>query len=720
MVSGLDLFLGLFSNLAIFIVLVAVYSVVNSYLEKSNPNKRQTAMGVVFGLFAIACMYVKIPVAEGVIVDQRNAIVVLSGVFGGPISAALSATMAGLYRYSLGGTGVLGGVVGVNLAAVAGVILWYWRGKIDNLLKATIGAVTATIIILPGFLPVGDLHAGWALMKAMALPYGSAIFLGILLVGLLLDHEEHRRKAQVKLNVSEKRYRELFESLVDVVYRTDSQGNIVVVSPSLKTVFGYRPEEVEGKQMAKFYRDPAQRQEFIEQLRRDGHIENFEAEMRKKDGTLIWVSTNAKMLTDASGAFCGVEGVTRDISKIKKAEEDKLVLEKQLLQSQKMEAIGTLAGGVAHDFNNMLGAIMGYAELTLDEMDTANPLRPNIRQILDAARRSAGLTRQLLGFARKQTIAPVVLDLNEAVGAIHQMLRSLIGENIGLDWRPGTVPCKVKMDASQLDQILANLCVNARDAIPGVGAITIETSLVSFDEDYCASHAGFVPGEYVLLTVGDNGSGMDKETLDHIYEPFFTTKGVGRGTGLGLATVYGIVKQNDGFLNVYSEPGQGTIFKIYLPRYDTEAKAAGTVAVEDIQGSRGETVLIVEDDRILLEMGTTMLQRLGYTVLSASTPGEAIRLTQETSTDIHLFLTDVVMPKMNGRDLADRLQKIRPTIKHLFMSGYTTNVIAHQSVLDSGVNFIQKPFSLQALAAKLREVLDGSAEKNPRGSSPID
>ncbi|MBC2735704.1 MAG: PAS domain S-box protein [Desulfobacteraceae bacterium] len=544
-------------------------------------------------------------------------------------------------------------------------------------------------------------------MKAMALPYGSAIFLGIFLVGLLLDHEENRRKSQIKLNASEKRYRELFESLVDVVYRTDRQGNIEVMSLSAETVFGYHPEEVEGKPMADFYRDPARRQQFVENLRCDGYIENFEAEIRKKNGSSVWVSTNAKMLTDASGAFSGVEGVARDISKIKKAEEDKFVLEKQLRQSQKMEAIGTLAGGVAHDFNNMLGAIMGYAELTLSEMDATHPLRQNVRQILEAARRSADLTRQLLGFARKQTIDPVVFDLNETVGRTLNMLRRLIGENIDLAWLPGATSCKVKMDPSQLDQVLTNLCVNARDAIPGVGKVTIETGLASFDEAYCVSHAGFIPGEFVLLAVSDNGCGMDKETLDHIFEPFFTTKAKGQGTGLGLAMVYGIVKQNEGFINTYSEPGQGTTFKIYLARHDPEARTVDTAAAKDHQGSQGETILIVEDDRILLEMGTMMLQRLGYTVLSAGTPSDALRLARETSTDIHLFLTDVVMPEMNGRDLADRLQKIRPTIKHLFMSGYTSNVIAHQSVLDVGVNFIHKPFSLKDLAAKLREVLDG-------------
>jgi len=395
----------------------------------------------------------------------------------------------------------------------------------------------------------------------------------------------------------------------------------------------------------------------------------------------------------------------RDISDQKRAEKEREKLQSQLLQSQKLEAVGILAGGVAHDFNNMLGAIIGYAELTLDCMDAANPLQRNLSKILDAARRSTGITRQLLAFARKQTISPVVFDLNGSVEAILKMIRRLIGENIDLAWLPGVGRFMVKMDPSQLDQIILNLCVNARDAIGGVGRISIETDTVSFDEADCAFDSGISPGDYVLLLVSDTGCGMDKETLAHIFEPFFTTKGPGRGTGMGLATIYGIVQQNKGAIKVYSEPGTGTVFKIYIPMDTSGAEKENLKKNETFPLSRGETVLIVEDDSNFLEMTAMMLQNLGYSILSAQTPSEALCLARENPSEIHLFITDVIMPEMNGRQLAEQLSMIRPKIKHLFMSGYTADIIAHQGVLDEGINFIQKPFMLKDLAVKIRRIL---------------
>ena len=396
----------------------------------------------------------------------------------------------------------------------------------------------------------------------------------------------------------------------------------------------------------------------------------------------------------------------RDISEHKQAEEERKNLHEQLLQSQKMEAVGILAGGIAHDFNNMLGAIIGYADLTLAAMEPANQFRKNLERILDAAKRSADITRQLLAFARKQTIAPVAVNLNESVESILPMIERLIGENIELSWLAGPSPYTIKIDPSQLDQILVNLCVNARDAIENVGRITIETDRVVFDEAYCAVHVGFVPGDYVLLSVSDNGRGIDKETLKHIFEPFFTTKGLGHGTGMGLATIYGIVKQNEGFINTYSEPGIGTTFRIYLPHYTAEA---AQIPKSDSQGpatTGHETILLVEDEPMILEMTQAMLEKLGYAVLPVGTPGEALQLAREHTGEIHLLMTDVVMPEMNGRDLARNLRSLRPRLKRLFMSGYTANVIVHNGVLEDHVHFIQKPFSIKNLAVKIREALD--------------
>jgi two-component system cell cycle sensor histidine kinase/response regulator CckA len=385
---------------------------------------------------------------------------------------------------------------------------------------------------------------------------------------------------------------------------------------------------------------------------------------------------------------------------------EKLSLESQVRQAQKMESIGRLASGVAHDFNNMLGVIIGHAELAREQVAPTQPLFDSLQEIRKAAERSAALTRQLLAFARKQTVAPSVLDLNETVEGMLKMLRRLIGEDIDLAWRPGAGVWPIKMDPSQIDQILANLCVNARDAIAGVGKFTIETHSVTFDEAYCANHLGVVRGEYVLLAVTDNGCGMDKATLDKLFEPYFTTKGIGKGTGLGLATVYGIVTQNGGFINVYSEPGHGTSFKIYLPRHAAQTEPVRKES-RVAQTARGhETIVVVEDEPSILDMAGQMLERLGYRVLAASTPGEAIRVAKGHAGEIHLLITDVVMPEMNGRDLAKHLVALYPGIRQLFMSGYTSSIIAHDAVLDEGVNFIQKPFSMQGLAAKVREALD--------------
>jgi PAS domain S-box-containing protein len=397
--------------------------------------------------------------------------------------------------------------------------------------------------------------------------------------------------------------------------------------------------------------------------------------------------------------------IATDISDITK-------LEQQLRQSQKLEAIGRLAGGVAHDFNNMLGVILGHTELALLKTDEDHGLYSALKEIQTAAMRSADITKQLLAFARKQTISPRQLDLNATVESMLNMLRRLIGEDIDLKWQAGAHVWPVKMDPSQIDQILANLCINARDAISGVGKITIETGIKTFDEEYCSEHPGFIPGDFALLAVSDNGCGMDEDTLENLFEPFFTTKDVGKGTGLGLATVYGIIRQNNGFINVYSEPGQGSTFKIYLPRLAVDEDTDKDIPEKNTADEGTETILLVEDEPSILRMTRTMLERKGYTVLSAATPSEAMEKAKNFSGSIELIVTDVIMPEMNGRDLAEKMTTFYPEIKRLFMSGYTSNVIAHKGVLDNGMAFIQKPFSIKELAEKIRGVIEDSPGEN--------
>ncbi len=422
-------------------------------------------------------------------------------------------------------------------------------------------------------------------------------------------------------------------------------------------------------------------------------------------GNVRWCEAEGVPIRDSSGNVIAGFIIFPDITARKRAEEEKEELQNQFAQVQKMESIGRLAGGVAHDFNNMLQAILGHAELALERVLPDDPLREDLEQIRISAWHSAALTGQLLAFARKQTIAPKALDLNQTVAGILKLLQRLIGEDINLVWKPGANLGNVLADPSQINQILTNLCVNARDAIVTAGKITIETDNALLDESYCAQHAGSAPGDYVRLAVSDNGCGMDAEVLSHLFEPFFTTKARSKGTGLGLATVYGIVKQNRGFVTVSSELNLGSTFTIYLPRHipktpqKTEQTAAATSA------ANGETILLVEDEKTILKSVTHILKELGYTMLSASTPGEAIQLAKEYSGKIDLLMTDVIMPEMNGRDLACTLTSTYPNIKLLFMSGYTSDIIAQHGVLDEGMHFIQKPFSKALLAAKISEVL---------------
>lgn len=506
--------------------------------------------------------------------------------------------------------------------------------------------------------------------------------------------------ARKRADAERKRLMAAIDQVGEAVVITDVQGSILFVNPAFELATGYTKDEAAGQNL-RILKSGEQDEQFYRSLWDTisggttwaGRMVN-----KRKDGTLYTEESTISPVRDALGRIVNYVAVKHDIT-------EQLRLAAQFYQAQKMEAVGLLAGGVAHDFNNMLTVILGYTELALHKVDPAQQLHADLGEVYQAALRSSDITRQLLAFSRKQEIVPVVLDLNQAVKSMLKMLQRLIGEDIDLAWLPEDGLCPVKMDLGQIDQILANLCVNARDAIADVGKVTIETGNVVIDETYCAHNAGFVAGEYVLLAVSDDGCGMDKEILGQIFEPFFTSKALGLGTGLGLSTVYGIVKQNNGFINVYSEPGKGSTFKIYLPQYAGHVVDALREPPEEIPQGRGETVLVVEDEPAILSMCTIMLEKLGYRALAAGTPDEAIGLAEEHENEIHLLITDVIMPGINGRDLAERLQSLYPGLKILFMSGYTSNVLAHRGVLDDGVNFIQKPFSLKSFAVKVRDMV---------------
>ncbi len=490
------------------------------------------------------------------------------------------------------------------------------------------------------------------------------------------------------------------EQAGETVVITNQQGVIEYVNPAFEKITGYSREEAIGRS-PKVLNSGKQSQEFYRNLWQTilrGETWKGRFVNKKKDGSLYTEEANISPVRNQQGAITNFVAVKRDITR-------ELELENQFMQAQKMESIGRLAGGIAHDFNNMLLVILGHAEMMLDEEGLNTDMIDSIKEIQHAAEHSADLTRQLLAFARKQTAAPRVLDLNHTVEGMLRMLRRLIGEGMDLKWIPGKDIFPVRIDPAQLDQILANLCVNARDAIDGFGTITIETDNLVLDEVYCKQFSGCQAGEYVRLSISDTGRGMSKTVQAKIFEPFFTTKDVGEGTGLGLATVYGIIMQNHGHVRVYSEPGKGTTFHIFLTAHHGIAGVSEQVPVSAPPAGNSEKVLLVDDEPAILKMGKTMLERLGYDVLTAQDPIEAMQIIENYPGTIDLLITDVVMPEMNGRDLALQLMKRFPDLKYLYISGYTANVIAQQGILDEETNFLQKPFSIHTLAIQVKEAL---------------
>jgi PAS domain S-box-containing protein len=865
-------------------VLVASYGLLFRVLERSRTLGRQVLLGLFFGLFAVSCMHVKIPVHEGVIVDQRNAMVVLSGAFGGPLSAVVSAAMAGLYRYHLGGGGVFAGAVGVCLSALAGIGVYQLRNRIDTLPKAFVAALVATIIILPGFLFVGDFHTGWELTKRMTLPYGSAILTGMFLVGLLLAHEEHRH-AQIaermqaeetrrrkterwqleakaisaiagSANLAEGAVTELAKELTEAVtgaigadragiwlledegnrlnnidtyqaaekqhisgaafqkhehhkefaalmgatyvdvydalndprtapfvedylqpnqiasilaavirsgsrpfgilclehvgnthqweedeiafacqladqlalaisnrdrkraeeYQsrlisaieqsgemliiTDGGGVIEYVNPMFERVSGYTREEVLGKN-PRILKSGKHDRIFYKELwdvLLQGETWTGRITNRKKDGALYTVEAVISPVHDETGGTVNYIATNRDIT-------NALQLEKQLQQAQKVESIGRLAGGVAHDLNNLLTPIIGYGEMLRDHLSGSETQLKYLGQMLSAGFKARDLVRQLLAFSRSQTLEFKPLDLNQVVTGFEKLLRRTIPEDVEMKLVLSPNVRSIMGDIGQIEQVIMNLAVNASDAMPNGGVLLLETATVRIDEAYAKTGQWVEPGEYVLLSMSDTGLGMEQSIREHIFEPFFSTKGE-LGTGLGLATVYGIVKQHAGNIWVYSEPGKGTVFKIYLPVSTREAASSGNGKKAPTELKGYEHILLVEDNDQVRYLANSILSAQGYHVLAARDGHEALTILGANHHTVHLLLTDVVMPKMNGRELFAKMAAINPHLKVLYMSGYTANIIAHRGVLHEGVQFIQKPFTAKGLAAKVREVLD--------------
>ncbi len=514
------------------------------------------------------------------------------------------------------------------------------------------------------------------------------------------DVSEHRT-AEAALRDSEERYRTLVEGVRDIIFALSPEGTISSLNPAFETITGWRREAWVGQPFERLVH-PEDLPLALELLGRvvRGELRpasQFRVRTAKSDYRVGEFSATPQL---HEGRLVGILGIGRDVT-------ERVQLEQQLRQAQKMEAVGRLAGGIAHDFNNILTAITGYADLLLEDLGATDPRRQDADEIHKAADRAAGLTRQLLAFSRQQVLQPTVLEVNKLVSDLEKMLRRLLGEDVALTTQLAPTTGRVKADPGQLEQVIMNLAVNARDAMPNGGKLTLETGNVDLDESYATDHYPARAGPFVMLAVSDTGTGMSEATQAHMFEPFFTTKEKGKGTGLGLATVYGIVKQSGGFIWVYSEVGHGTTFKLYLPRVQELAERASQPAQTPARAARGtETVLVVEDEAPVRSVARQVLERHGYTVLEAPSAEAALDIATRYSGAIHLLLTDVVMPGLNGRELATRLADLRPDARVIFMSGYTDDAVTRHGVLEPGSAYVQKPFTPDAIARKVREVLD--------------
>jgi len=519
---------------------------------------------------------------------------------------------------------------------------------------------------------------------------------GVSIIGRDITERKRAEEALIKL-------RKAVDTSGEVIFMTDREGVITFVNPEFTRLYGYTEQEVVGKSTPRVLksgsRSPEEYASFWKAIL-DKRVGKEEWVNKTKDGRLVNIENATNPILDEQGDITGFLAIQRDITERK-------VLEGQLRQAQKMEAVGRLAGGIAHDFNNLLTIIAGYSDMMLSRLAADDPLRAHVSEIRIAGDRAASLTRQLLAFSRQQVLAPQVLDLNAVVANMDKMLRRLIGEHIDLVTVCEKRLWHVKADPGQLEQVIMNLAVNARDAMPKGGKLTLETANVELDGAYARAHVAVKPGRYIMLAVSDTGCGMDSETQSHLFEPFFTTKERGKGTGLGLSTVYGIVKQSGGNVWVYSELGRGATFKVYLPQVDEPLEEPRPVEARAVAARATETVLVVEDEVSVRSLVRGVLESRGYRVLEASHGADALSISDQHGGPIHLLLTDVVMPEMSGRDLASRVMPRRPEIRVLYMSGYTDDAIVHNGVLDAGTAFLQKPFTPDALARKVREVLDG-------------
>jgi PAS domain S-box-containing protein len=688
-----------------------VYGYVIRKFKDEPPAVKQIIHGAVFGAFVYGCMHVKIPVAQGVLVDQRNAIIILSGIFGGPISALGAAAVGIGYRAYLGGVGFLGGSFGMLLSALAGLTLRRFRDKLDAPWKMAAASLASAIFILPGFLPIGNFVDGLKLMAGMAVPYGSAITVGVLFGSLLLQNEERRQSAALRLLESESRYRGLFESLIDVSFRIDRESRCVLVSPSVERILGYAPEELIGKPAGAFIADPARYRNFKDVFAESGKLENEEIDLLGKDGSIVTVSVNARRVDDGSGALAWYDGVMRDVTQARRAAEERARLEEALGRSQKMQAIGQLAGGIAHDFNNMLSGIIGFTEVAIEQVPADNPAKGSLAHVLSASERAKRLVERILTFSRGAAAEVRAARLRDVVVEALNLLKMTIPASVGIETDLRDEFGTVLVDVTQVHEAIMNLATNGVHAMNGKGVLVVSVR----DELVGSSLSGRIgsigAGRYSVIEIRDTGKGMDKDLIEKAFEPFFTTKPPGEGTGMGLSVVYGIMQGHGGDIVLESEPGKGTVVRLYFPQI--EGMSAEESGGGDGASTGDERVLFVDDEPMLAELAEKTLRSLGYSVTAIADPIRALEILKADPRGHDVLVTDQNMPGMTGMELAREAMALNPALPVILCTGFSS-AVGEAEALASGIRKVcMKPVKKLEMGMTLRSVLDGGRSPSP-------
>lgn len=692
----------LINNVALLLALAYAYSLIGVYEKRDTPVWLKAFLGLVVSAIGILVILLAWEPEPGIKFDARSVLLAGSGLFLGNIATLIPMVIMGVFVWVIGGAGAETGTTIILASSLIG-ILWRGlrRGELADISWRELYAFGLTVhLAILGLFFIMPVEDAMRILQRTWIPVLVLYPLATMLFGRMMSLRLVRERNDRRLAQSEERYRSLFENNHTVMLIIDPEtGYIVDANAAAENFYGWKREELTQKRIG----------EITEAM--DGRMEE-----RVRNGKSERRIYSISRQRTASGQVCDVE-IYSDTIRV----EDRILLyslvlditdqkqlEDQLRQAQKMEAVGWLAGGIAHDYNNKLQAMMGFSEIALKYSKDDPRLQGYLVEIRKAAQQSAQLTMQLMAFARKQPIHPTVLNLNETIERMMKMLRNLLGEDIEMKWQPHSDLWNIMIDPSQFDRVLVNLCMNARDAIKDVGTITLSTHNDVVDEELAGRIAEAAAGEYVRVRVADNGSGMSLEELEHIFEPFYTTKEMGKGTGLGLATVYGVIKQHRGFIEVHSKEGEGSAFDLYFPRtYSKKAMTQSETGTVTVHGS--ETILLVEDEKLVLELVRQTLAADGYTVLACNDPTEAVERVSKYEDEIDMVVTDIVMPGMNGRVLYEKISEMRPNLKVLYMSGYAANAIINRGMVEPGIHYIQKPFSVMDISNKVRAVLDSTS-----------